>query len=157
MHRHTSEAIMHVTHREIIGGSELMPFMLEFPSVTVTASDAVDMAALTDLEDAQVEGEPDLVVELIDLYLEDSSSKLAAIREAIAKTDEASLRRATHSLRGSSASLGAHRLAALCRELEQIGFSDSLESAESLRTGLERECELVQQVFAAERRRRSCA
>src|SRR5687767_4508129 len=99
---------MHVTHREIIGGSELMPFMLESSSDAVTVSDAVDMAALTDLEDAQVEGDPDLVVELIDLYLEDSSDKLAAIREAIAKTDEASLRRATHSLRGSSASLGAH-------------------------------------------------
>jgi HPt (histidine-containing phosphotransfer) domain-containing protein len=145
---------MHVTHREIIGGSELMPFMLEFPRVADTDSNAVDMAALAELEAAQVEGEPDLVVELIDLYLEDSSDKLVAICEAIDKTDEESLKHATHGLRGSSASLGAHRVAALCGELEQIGLSVSLDRVESLLIRLEQACELVRQVFSSERRRR---
>ena len=147
---------MYVTHNEIIGGPEHKPFLLKYTRVA-EASDAVDMAALAALEDAQIDGEQDLIVELIDLYLEDTSVKLSAIREAIAVIDEESLKRATHSLRGSSASLGAHRTAALCWELEHLGFSGSLESVESLRAELEQECELVRQVLADERRIRAHA
>jgi two-component system, sensor histidine kinase and response regulator len=149
---------MYITHSESIDGQQQNSAQLKFGDIAIKISDCVDMAALAALEDAQVEGEPDLVVELIDLYFEDSSDKLAAIGEAISKTDEPSLRRATHGLRGSSASLGAHRVAALCWELEQTGLGDSsLEHIEALRSVLEHECELVRQVLAAERLRRTHA
>ena len=151
--RSACETIMCTSHNEIIGGTELRPFASD-SGTSVEPSDAVDMEVLMSLQDAQMEGEPDLVVELIDLYLEDASAKLAAMREAIARTDEASLRRAAHSLRGSSANLGARRMAAICGELERTGCGDPLR-VESLRAGLEQECELVRQVFSAERRRRS--
>jgi len=119
-----------------------------------TVSDAVDMAVLTSFEEAQGEGEPDLVVELIDLYLEDTPHRVAAIREALAKTDGQSLERAAHCLKGSSASLGAGQVAVLCEELELIARNFSLQAVEVVVTRLEHEFERVRQTFLAERQRR---
>lgn len=116
---------------------------------------AVDMAMLASFDEAQIEGEPDLVVELIDLYLEDASDKLDALRGALATSDETALRRLAHCLRGSSGNLGAHRMAALCEELERIDRRDLLRQAGELLAGLEQEFERVGAVFAAERQRRA--
>ena len=119
------------------------------------ANGAVDLAALRGFEEIQAEGEPDLVVELIDLYLEDAPRKLALILEAAAGADEESLRRAAHSLKGSSASLGAFGAATLCAELERADCGDSSGQAGALLARLGRELERVREIFAAERRKRS--
>jgi two-component system sensor histidine kinase/response regulator len=116
--------------------------------------DAVDMAVLISFEEAQMEGEPDLIVELIDLYLEDTPHRIAALQESLATTDALSLKRAAHSLKGSSANLGARRVAALCEELEQTASNDSFSKVRALLRELEQEFEHVQQAFAAERERR---
>ena len=116
---------------------------------------AVDMTVLRAFEEMQAEGEPDLIVELIDLYLKDAPVKLASILEAAAEADEESLRRAAHGLKGSSASLGAGQVAALCEELEQAYRADAAGQAATLLDRLERELEGVRRAFEAERRRRS--
>ena len=119
------------------------------------ANGTVDLAALRGFEAIQAEGEPDLVVELIDLYLEDAPRKLAVMLEAAAGADEESLRRAAHSLKGSSASLGAFGAASLCAELERTDCGDSSGQAGALLARLGQELERVREVFAAERRKRS--
>lgn len=116
--------------------------------------DAVDMSVLTALEGAQAEGEPDIVVELMELYLEDAAGKLAAMRGRSAEKDCKPLARLAHSLRGSSASLGARRAAALCDELERIAESEP-DGGAMLLDGLELELARVRRVFEAERRRRA--
>jgi HPt (histidine-containing phosphotransfer) domain-containing protein len=121
----------------------------------VTPPEAVDMEMLASFEEAQIDGEPDLVVELIDLYLTDAAAKIAALREALVNSDETALRRLAHSLRGSSGNLGARRMAALCEELERVGGGDWHPTAEALLLGLEREFERAGGIFAAERRRRT--
>lgn len=120
----------------------------------VAPSGAVDVALLTSFEELQTEGEPDLVVELIGLYLEDASAKIAGLREALTTSDELTLRRLAHCLRGSSGNLGAHRMAALCEELERVDGNDLRRKAGELLTGLELEFERVRVIFAAERQRR---
>jgi HPt (histidine-containing phosphotransfer) domain-containing protein len=120
----------------------------------VTSADAVDMSVLASFDEAQIDGEPDLVVELIDLYLTDAAAKMVALREALAASDEPTLRRLAHCLRGSSGNLGAHRMASLCKELEHAG-GDWRRTAEGLLLGLEREFERVRVIFAAERQRRA--
>lgn len=117
------------------------------------ACDAVDLATLRAFEDAGVEGEPDIVVELIDIYLESAPRLVAAVREAAATGDTASLSRAAHNLRGGSASLGAWRVAALCEEIEAARPLSSHEAA-ALAARLEEEFELARLSFEAERRRR---
>lgn len=117
-----------------------------------TVPDAVDMAVLRAFEEIQAEGEPDLIVELIDLYLKDAPVKLASMQEAVAREDSGSLRRAAHGLRGSSASIGAAQVAALCDGLEHASRVDS---AGQLVEQLGRELEGARRALEAERRRRS--
>jgi HPt (histidine-containing phosphotransfer) domain-containing protein len=119
------------------------------------ASDAVDMAVLLAFEEMQVEGEPDLIVELINLYLEDAPVKLASMQEAAAEGDEVALKRVAHSLRGSSASIGVGQVAALCEELERAYRADSAGQAVTILDRLEQELEEARRDLEAERRRRT--
>jgi two-component system sensor histidine kinase/response regulator len=116
--------------------------------------EAVDLVVLLSLEAAQVEGEPDLVVELIDLYAEDAPRHLSAIRSALAAGDRAALRRAAHCLKGSSASLGARGMEMCCEKLERLSGGELLQEGAMLLACLEREYERAGSAFADERGRR---
>lgn len=116
---------------------------------------AVDLAVLAGLEGAQLEGEPDIVVELMELYLADASGKLAAMREGLAEKGGGSVGRLAHSLRGSSSNLGARRVAALCERLERVSEGDPSCDGVVLLNRLESELACVSRVFEAERRRRT--
>ncbi|HEX8559864.1 MAG TPA: Hpt domain-containing protein [Pyrinomonadaceae bacterium] len=116
--------------------------------------EAVDSGVLLSLEEAQVEGEPDLIVELIDLYDEDTPRRLADIRGAFAARDLAALRRAAHGLKGSSASLGARRVALLCDKLERSSDGELHQAGDALLTRLESEFARARLAFAGERGRR---
>lgn len=117
--------------------------------------DVVDMDVLRSYEDIQGEGEPDLIVELINLYLKDVTVKLASIQEAVAEGDAGSLSRAAHGLKGSSASIGAFHVAALCEELEHGSRVDLAEQAAALIEQLEQALEGTLRALEAERLRRS--
>jgi HPt (histidine-containing phosphotransfer) domain-containing protein len=123
-------------------------------SALAATGEAVDLAVLLSLEEAQVQGEPDLIVELIDLYAEDTPRRLGAIRSAWAARDLAALRRAAHGLKGSSASLGARRVEILCEKLERSSDRELLQRGETFLTCLERELARVRLAFAEERGRR---
>lgn len=55
---------------------------------------------------------------VLELYLEDAPQLVAAIAQASAQPDLDALRFAAHSLKSSSGTLGAKRLASLCQRLE---------------------------------------
>ncbi len=116
--------------------------------------DAVDLAVLASYEKIQLEGEPDLVVELINLYLEDAPRRVVVMRESLAKTNWLSVKREAHCLRGSSGSLGAIQMALICDEIEPLESGDLLPGIEALLICLGRELEQVLRVFLAERHRR---
>jgi len=127
------------------------PMRAMAPDVT---GEVVDSGVLLGLEEAQVEGEPDLIVELIDLYAEDTPRRLAAIQSAWAAGDLSALRRAAHGLRGSSASLGARRVELLCEKLERLPGEDLPQGSAMLLTCLDDELARVRLAFAGERSRR---
>jgi PAS domain S-box-containing protein len=96
--------------------------------------EAVDGNALAALRDLQDEGRPDLLAEVIAVYLRDTPPRLAALHEAVARTDAAALRREAHGLKGSSSQIGAVKMARLCTELEeQAGTTDLMGAPETLR------------------------
>jgi HPt (histidine-containing phosphotransfer) domain-containing protein len=134
--------------------TEPNPALSIHTSATNTAIPPVDIAVLTALEDAQVDGEPDLIVELIDLYLEDAPQRLEAIKAAATNKDGTSLKRSAHGLQGSSASLGVRRLAGICQNLEQLDCHDSPERVASLVKSLQDEFVTVRETLEAVRRRR---
>ncbi len=56
---------------------------------------------------------------ILELYLGDSPSRMAALRRGLAAGDAGEIARAAHALRGSSANLGAGAFAELCHRLEK--------------------------------------
>jgi HPt (histidine-containing phosphotransfer) domain-containing protein len=77
----------------------------------------VDPAALDRLLE-MTGGDPEFLAELIDTFVEDGSAQLEALRAAIEAEDSDAAVRPAHSLKSNSASMGADRLAELCRALE---------------------------------------
>lgn len=146
--------MMSAGSNEITDAAGERPYLPETSVDSDETPDAVDLAVLAGLEGAQVEGEPDIVVELMELYLEDASGKLAAMHEDLTEKGGGSVGRFAHSLRGSSANLGARRVAALCEELERLGEGDPSCGGGVLLNRLESELACVRRVFEAERRRR---
>jgi HPt (histidine-containing phosphotransfer) domain-containing protein len=124
------------------------------PALTNGASavtHAIDPAILASLDEAWEEGEPDLVVELIDLYLGDAPQWVEAMRTAAAADDATALRRAAHTLKGSSGSLGIRQVAETCRRLEQLDCSDSAARVDELLQQLDCEFGTARAALAAER------
>jgi HPt (histidine-containing phosphotransfer) domain-containing protein len=119
---------------------------------TAAATRAIDPAVIASLDEAWEEGEADLVVELIDLYLGDAPQWVEAMRAAAAG-DATVLKRAAHTLKGSSGSLGISQVAETCRMLE-LNCSESAARVEELLQQLNREFATARAALAAERLRR---
>lgn len=119
-----------------------------------TANLTVDLSVLTNFDEAQSDGGPDLIVELIDLYLEEASKLLAGMREAVAKKDALPIKQAAHSLKGSSGNLGVLQMAIMCSEVEQMK-SEDIFPIEVLVNKMEQELVQVRPILLEERQRRS--
>jgi HPt (histidine-containing phosphotransfer) domain-containing protein len=115
---------------------------------------SVDLTVLGDYENLQVSGEPDLIVELIDLYLEDAPVRVSIMRESQAKVDWISVKQQAHGLRGSSGSAGALQMALICENLEAATSGDVCTDIEDLMSRLELELNRTSNILLAERRRR---
>jgi HPt (histidine-containing phosphotransfer) domain-containing protein len=85
----------------------------------------LDESALAELA-ASVGGDRGFVVELIEAYLADGAIQVAALADAIGSDRAEDAVRPAHTLKSSSATLGAQRLAATSRILEVAGRSGSL-------------------------------
>lgn len=122
-------------------------------SITNEAVQTVDLAILASFDEAQEEGEPDFVVELIDLYLQEAPRIFSSIREGLANNDWLTAKRAAHSLRGSSGNLGILQMALISGALEHLTADQDASAAELLQ-GLEDEFTRVEDILLAERQRR---
>jgi CheY-like chemotaxis protein len=71
---------------------------------------------------------------LVTTFLDDSASRLADLRVAVGRGDIDGVERLAHSLAGSSANVGAHVLAAGCREAEEQARAGVLDDASGLWT-----------------------
>lgn len=91
--------------------------------------EAIDRSVLASLQELQDEGEPDIVVEVSGLFIKHAPEKLLAIEKAAEIGDAKAMQIAAHSLKSSSAYVGALRLSAMCKELEQAGRSGTVERA----------------------------
>jgi hypothetical protein len=90
---------------------------------------------LESLEALAGPGGRDFLHNLIEVYLSDTESRLAAMREASGNGDAAKLARTAHSIMGSSLSMGAEALAALMRESVRDGRNGILPGSDRLRAG----------------------
>ena len=136
----------------------LQPFE-ELPGVAPPTADngrpeestpALDPAVLAEWRRIQGEGEPDIVLELVEAFQFETPPLLEALRQAVAEGQPEQLKRAAHNLKGSSNNLGARTMAALSAELETVGKHGTVEKAAELVTRLEREYQRVCLALAIE-------
>jgi two-component system, sensor histidine kinase and response regulator len=95
--------------------------MMSLPNASSLPVDPEVLAMLADLQEP---GEPDLLGELVALFLRDAPERLGAIDRGLADGDLATVERAAHSLKGSASNLGAmglHCLAACVEEQARLG------------------------------------
>ena len=113
----------------------------------------IDWSVLNGLREYQVEGEPDLVQELVEMYQTEAPTLLSALREAVANGDAEKLRHTAHTLKGTSNNLGVKQVAVLSAELEKKGRSGSVAGAAEVLAQLEQEYERACQALDAKRER----
>jgi CheY-like chemotaxis protein/HPt (histidine-containing phosphotransfer) domain-containing protein len=119
------------------------------PGAYAAFGPSIDHSMLDGLREVQGEAEPDILRELIGLFLTDLPPQLVALRGAVQSGDARSVARIAHTLKGSSGSMGAVRMAAICAELEEIGRSGTLAGAPVRISRLEEEFERVRVAFEA--------
>ena len=93
---------------------------------------AVDRTAIDLLATMQQPGAPDVVQRIIQLYLKSSSRLVGILEASIHANDEEDVRVTAHSLKSSSANLGANKLAELVGQLEMMGRHEDLTDAKDV-------------------------
>jgi HPt (histidine-containing phosphotransfer) domain-containing protein len=92
---------------------------------------AVDEAVLRALLD-DMGGDVEVVKELVQSYLEEAPRLLAEARDALAKADVATVQRAAHTLKSTSATFGALALAESSKAIEHTARAGKLPSPAQL-------------------------
>ncbi|MGZ6256314.1 MAG: Hpt domain-containing protein [Candidatus Limnocylindria bacterium] len=109
----------------------------------------LDEAILAELR-ATTGDDDGFVRELVETYLADVPAQLEAIATAIEAGDAASLVRPAHTLKSSSATVGALRLAAIARRLEMAGRAGELDATTAADVQTVRaECEAASEALTA--------
>jgi HPt (histidine-containing phosphotransfer) domain-containing protein len=78
----------------------------------------IDMKTLESMRTVQKEGRPDILARIVGLYLKTSPDLMKELQEAVRRREAAGLLHAAHTLKSSSAMVGALRLSEMCNRLE---------------------------------------
>ncbi len=93
----------------------------------MNTSESFDVSPLVEIYELDV----DTYFLVIDTYLEEMPENLQTIEDAIAAGDPDALMKGAHKLKGSSLTLGVNGLGDICKELEHIGRSHSMDGAQA--------------------------
>lgn len=102
----------------------------------------------TDAMDMLKEVMEDEFSELMQVYLDDSDSRLPQLFDAVRNADATAVRELAHSFKGASSNINAAPLAALCLELEMAGKSGDLASASDILGRIEIEYSQVKRLLS---------
>lgn len=100
---------------------------------------ALDPVVIESLRQLTPPGEPDVLKEVLQLFLDDVPRRIDRLRTAWQAGNAVEVQRAAHSLKGSAGNLGAHELLDVCRVLDEHGKSGDLSQLLPLVASLEAE------------------
>ena len=90
----------------------------------------IDESALDAIRSLQRPGKPDILARIVNMYVEKSPGLLSDIKEGIAANDSAKVKMAAHTLKSSSAYVGASALAEVCGRVESKAANDDLDGTQ---------------------------
>ncbi|HEY3174484.1 MAG TPA: response regulator [Candidatus Polarisedimenticolia bacterium] len=132
------------------------PFQIQEATPTTPPIDipleesALDSSALDGFREVGGEAATGFLMDLIGQFLAEAPERLWAVRDAVVRLNPDALKTAAHSLKGSSGTMGARNMSALCAELERRAESDAVSGAISLVARLEEEFDRVRLALRAE-------
>jgi HPt (histidine-containing phosphotransfer) domain-containing protein len=112
------------------------------------AGPALDPVVLERLRQLTSPGEPDVLAQVLSLFLEEAPRRLDRIRMAHQARDASEMHRAAHSMKGSAGNIGATELFAICREVDDRARVGDLSGAGQMLDDLTREFERVEAEIA---------
>ena len=110
-------------------------------SIVATVDDIIDPGAIELLRQIQQPGGPNVIAMVVDSYCTDAPKLIERVRTGLQSNDVQALTRAAHSLKSSSASLGAKRVASLAKEIEMLSRANELTPIDALIEEVEAEFE----------------
>jgi CheY-like chemotaxis protein len=115
------------------------PSLVAPPTIAAAASTRLDMAAALE----RVEGDRDLLEELVRIFADECPGNLKEIRLALSGRDAHALRLLAHTVKGAAMNLGALKVSEAALALENQARAGDLENAAPLAENLAKEIELL--------------
>ena len=106
-------------------------------SIINPAEKLIETEVLTELKSLSETTGRDIIGKAVGIYLQKTPEAIIELREAASRNDLESLRDIAHSLKSSSANLGAMGFASLCHQLEDLAREQCLEPALAQLPGIE--------------------
>jgi HPt (histidine-containing phosphotransfer) domain-containing protein len=97
----------------------------------------LDLEVVEELLALTGDGDPELLLDLIHMFLEDAPTKVKAMSEGLANSDMEQVAQAAHSLKGSAGNLGIRMVQHDCDELQNAGHANDVETVRTIVPRLE--------------------
>jgi len=110
----------------------------------------IDPAAIEQLRALQGADEPDVLAELVEMYLADTEPRIVELRAAVGEGRLEDAGRAAHALAGGSAVFGAEPLISVCRQLQAAAREGDGASAPALVERLQEEYDRLRNALRRE-------
>lgn len=101
----------------------------ESPHIPESPDEVLDPKALNNIRSLQGEGTEDILTQIIKLFLDDTPDQITRLNQALESKDAGTVRNIAHSLKSSSANLGAMKLSELLKKLEENGRNNALDDS----------------------------
>ncbi len=107
------------------------------------AEEPLDHKALDAILSLQQSGKPNILQRVLHLYVDSAPDRMKSLRDAVESAEAAATRDAAHTLKSSSANVGATRLSTLCKDLEARARAGLMDDATERLAAIEAEFALV--------------
>jgi HPt (histidine-containing phosphotransfer) domain-containing protein len=120
-------------------GSPLRSELID-PKTRREPSPSLEESVILGLRDLQEPDGPDILAEIVNMFLGDAARRLDELRDALEDGDLSTIERLAHTFKGTAGSVGALRMADLCSDIHEMTRHQDLSritsTVESLREEL---------------------
>ncbi len=114
------------------------------------SSTVIDYRAIQTIKDLQMEGQPNILSKLLNAYISGTQSNISKLKDIPKESKLKDLQFFAHTIKSSSASVGAMHLSKLCKELEIACINKTMDDADHYIMAIESEFMKVKSVLEKE-------
>jgi histidine phosphotransfer protein HptB len=96
------------------------------PHTAVSDTQIIDLEAINNLKELNPGDGGEFLREIVNIYIEDTPNRITDLKKSLAAGDAAAFTRAAHTIKGSSANVGATSLKVVAERLEHISKREGL-------------------------------